>query len=884
VSLWRQVRRGLRALANRPAADLDIADEVEHYLDEAAASLQAGGLSPEEARRLATLELGNAARVREQVRESGWEHIVETTILDLRFGARRLRRDPMVTAVAALTLALGIGASTAIFSAVNPVLFEPLPYPEAGRLMRIWDGEGGNRGDVTFGTYRELLERSRSFAAMTVMRPVQPTLTGVDVPERLDGQYVSADYFQVLNVRPALGRDFRPADDQPNAPFVVLISDTLWRRRFGADRAIVGRQISFGGTPVTVIGVLPAAFENVLSPTAEIWSPLSYDSTLPLNGREWGHHLQMVARLRPGVTPDDASRELDAIARSSLVAFPRAPWASLPDGFIATNLQDDLTRTTKPALLALLGAVALLLIIACVNVTNLLLARATERETEFTVRAALGASRWRLTRQWLAETLLLAGLGGALGILVAHAAVDVLIAYTPQDLPRAGAIDVDGSALALALGLTVLVGLLTGGIPALRGRSRSLRAGGPQQSSTQVATGGLTRRALVVVQVAFALVLLVGAGLLVRSLQHLFAVPSGFDAQHVLTMQVQTSGQRFREGGVRDQFFDAALDAVRQVPGVSGAAFTSQLPLTGDEDVWGVHFESVPVRAAEETRDAYRYAVSAGYFEAMGIRLRRGRSLEADDSASAAPAAVVNESFARRRLPGVDPLGQRLRIGPADSGPWFTIVGVAADVKQQSLAMTRSDAVYITSAQWTRPTDTARWLVVRAQGDAASLTAPVRRAIQSVDRNQPILRIATMEDRLLASAAERRFALVLFEAFGIVALALAAIGTYSLLSSSVTERVREIGVRSALGASRRSVVLLVLRQGMTLAGLGILIGAAAATMASRSVETLLFGVSRLDSTTYLGVVGLLAGVSAIACAVPAIRAAQIRPSIALKLQ
>jgi putative ABC transport system permease protein len=881
VSLRRHLRHGFRALANRRAVDRDIADEVEHYLDEAAASLQAGGLSPEEARRLTALELGSATRVREQVREYGWENIIETTILDLRCGARRLRRDPMLTAVAALTLALGIGASTAIFSAVNPVLFQPLPYPDAGRLMRIWDGAGGDRVDVTFGTYRELLERSRSFAAMAVMRPVQPTLTGVDVPERLDGQYVSADYFRVLDVRPALGRDFRPADDQPNAPFVVLISDTLWRRRFGADPAIVGRQIAFDGMPVTVIGVLPGGFENVLSPTAEIWSPLSYDPTLPSTGREWGHHLQMVARLRPGVTPDDASRELDAIARTSLEAFPRASWASLPDGFIATDLQGDLTRAAKPALLALLGAVALLLIIACVNVTNLLLARATERETEFAVRAALGASRWRLVRQWLAETLLLAGLGGSLGIFVAHAAVDVLIAYTPPDLPRAGAIDVDGSALALALALTALIGAITGGIPALRRPSRPLRAGGSRQS-VQVATGGLTRRALVVIQVAFALVVLVGAGLLVRSLQHLFAVPSGFDAQGVLSMQVQTSGRQFRESGVTARFFDAALEAVRRVPGVSAAAFTSQLPLTGDEDVWGVHFETVPATAAEESRAAYRYAVSPGYFEAMGIPLRRGRALDAHDSASAPPVAVVNESFARRRLPGVDPLGQRLRIGPADSGPWYTVVGVAADVKQQSLAMTRSDAVYITDAQWPRSTDAARWLVVRAEGDAASLTPPVRRAIGSIDRNQPILRVATMEDRLRASAAERRFALVLFEAFGIVALALAAIGTYSLLSSSVTERVREIGVRSALGASRRSVVLLVLRQGMTLAGLGIVIGIGAATMASRSVETLLFGISRLDSATYLAVIALLASVSALACAVPAIRAARIRPSITLK--
>jgi len=882
MAAWRQLTRGLRALTRRSAADRDIADEVDHYLDEAAAALEAQGRSPEDARRAARQELGSLAVLREQVRGYGWENVIDTLMADARYGLRRLRRSPGFAVVGALTLALGICASTTIFSAVNPVLLQSLPYPDAERLMMIWDGQGGARGDVTFGTYREVIARSRSFESVAVMRPLQATLTGVAEPERLDGQYVSADYFRVLGVRPVLGRDFKTSEDQSNSSVVVIISDELWRRRFGADSAIIGRQIEFDEIPVTVIGVLPRGFENVVSPAAEMWSPLQYDPALPLNGREWGHHLRMVGRLKRGVHPDQAAHELDTIARTTLSEFPRAPWASIRDGFIASPLQDDLTRAVRPVLLAVLGAVALLLTIACVNVTNLLLARGAERRIELAVRAALGASKSRLIRQLLVETLLLAAFGGALGIALANIAVDIVVTLSPAALPRAGAIDVNGSVLAFALGLTTFIGLVIGVVPALHGSDATLR-GGAQPASMRIAGGHqLTRHTLVVVQVALAVVLLVSAGLLLRSLQHLFAIPPGFESAQLLTMQVQTSGQRFRDPNTTHRFFSQALEAVQQLPGVSAAAFTSQLPLTGEEDVWGVHFESIPTAAADETHDGYRYAVSPGYFEAMGIPLRAGRALNEHDIAGAPLAAVINESFARRRLPGLNPIGQRLHVGP-NSGPWFTVVGVVGDVKQTSLAVSRADGVYMTAAQW-RFADRARWLVVRTRTDAAASTAAIRQAIQSVDNNQPILRIATMDERLRTSAAERRFALLLFEAFGVVALVLAAIGTYSLLSGSVTERTREIGVRSALGASRRSILALVLRQGMTLTGLGLALGMIAATITSGALVTLLFGVSRLDSTTYFGVTTLLIGVSAIAWGMPAWRAVQVRPTVALRAE
>jgi putative ABC transport system permease protein len=877
MSLWRHVVRGLRALLNRSAADRDIGDEVEHYFDEAVAAMETTGLSPEEARRVARLELGNVAAVREQVRAYGWENVVETTAADVRHGLRQLLRRPAYSIVAVLTLGLGIGASATIFSVVNPILFEALPYPDADKLMMVWDVQDGSRSDVTFGTYREVVARSRTFRSMAVVRPFQATLTGVAEPERFDGQYVSADYFRVLGVAPALGRDFDAADDRPRAPFVALISDSVWRRRFGGDRSIVGRQVLFEDTPVTVIGVMPATFENVLSPSAEIWSALQYDATLPTNGREWGHHLHMIGRLRESAGEEQAKRELEAIARTPDTAFSRPSWAALRNGFITTRLQDDLSRAVRPALLAILGAVALLLTIACVNVTNLVLARGVERRTELMVRAALGASRLRLMRQLITEAVLLAIMGGLAGIALASLAVDVVTALSPPELPRAAAIRVDGWVLMFAVALVTIIGFAVGIVPALHASRADLRVGG--RSTTDSRGREVVRRTLVVVQVAFALVLLAGAGLLLRSLQHLLAMPPGFEPTNVLTLQVQTAGRRFRDPNAAHQFFTAVLEAVRHVPGVSIAGATSQLPLTGDVDVWGVLFESVPPAAINDTREASRYAVATGYFEAMGIPLRRGRLLNAQDDGNAPRVAVISESVAKRRLPGVDAIGQRLRIGPSG---WFTVVGIVGDVRQASLAIDPTDAVYITNEQWTQFSDRARWLVVRGQSDPNALMPAIRRAIESVDKGQPILRVATMDERVNASAAARRFALVLFQAFGVVALALASIGTYSLLSGSVTRRLREIAVRAVLGADRRSLLELVLREGMSLTVVGMLIGLGLAMLASRFLETMLFGVSRLDAVTYVSVVALLALTSAIACWMPAWRASRLDPNVVLR--
>jgi putative ABC transport system permease protein len=881
MSIWRQLSRGLRVLTNRTAADEELDDEVRHYLEQTTAALLAKGLSPEQARRAAQLEIGNTTVVREQVRAYGWEHAITTTITDLRYAARRLRASPGFAAVSVLTLALGIGATVAIFSAVNPVLFEPLPYPHPDRIVMISDiGDGGSHLDVTFGTYRELAARSRSFDAFAVMKPWQPTLTGSAEPERLEGQRVSADYFRALAVSPSPGRAFQGSEDHAAGPDVVILSERLLRRRFGGDTAIVGRQITLDDHTFTVVGVMPATFENVLAPSAELWAPLQYAVSFTPDSREWGHHLRMVGRLRPDIARAAAVRELDQIARTRLAEFPRVPWASLESGLIVRSLQDEITYGVKPALLAVLGAVLLVLAIACVNVTNLLLARGARRRGEFAMRAALGAGRGRMIRQLLTESLLLAIFGGALGIVLAEVGIRGLVMLSPPDLPRLGAIRLDGVVFAFALGVTTVIGVLVGVIPALHASRADLRVGLQQSSVRSSSDHGPIRSALVVAEVALALVLLVSAGLLLRSLERIFAVEVGFDADNLLTMQVQESGRRFDADSVRYQFFDDALDAVRRVPGITAAAFTTLLPLSGDLDVYGVHFEDD--RDRQDDGAALRYAVTPDYFSVMRIPLRRGRVLDPHDRRGAPRAALINESFANRRFRDKDPIGQRLQFGP-DDGHWYTIVGVVGDVKQASIALTQQDAIYITPTQW-HWADKVMSLVIRSERDPSTLAPEVRRAIWSVDKDQPIVRVATVEQLVEKSAVERRFALTLFEAFALVALSLAAIGIYGVLSGSVAERTREIGVRSALGASQREIVALVLRQGMTLTGVGVVIGLSGAIIASRVLVTLLFGISHLDPITYAGVITVLLGVSTIACCIPAWRAAGVDPSITLRAE
>jgi putative ABC transport system permease protein len=877
MSLWRHLSRGFRALVRRDAAERELRDELDHYLEEAAAAHRSRGLSPAEARRAARLELGSETGVAEQVRAYGWENLVSTTVADLRYGARRLCRDAAFTLLAAITLALGIGATTAIFSAVHPILLQPLPYPDAGRVTALWEIAGdGSRLAGTYATYRALAERSRSFAVLAVSRPWQPALVGGAEPELLTGQRVSAGYFHVLGITPALGRGFTAADDQPGAPLVVVLSHELWQRRFGADPAILGRAVRLDDDNHLVVGVMPRGFENALAPATTIWRPLCYDLSLP---QAFGHHLRTLGRLRPGVDPQQATRELAALVPSLQRDLPAAHVA---DRLVVTSLQDDVTREVRPALLAIAGAVVVLLAIACVNVTHLLVARGARRRGELALRAALGAGRARILRQMLAESLLLALFGGALGVGVGVAGTRALIAASPAGLPRVGAIGVDPTVLGFALAVTTLVGLLCGLAPALRAARRDLEPA-LRQASRRTTGGRSPRGRLVIAEVALAVVLLMGTGLLLRSLQRLLEVPLGFSPTGVLSLQVQAAGHRFADDAVTRAFFGEALAAVRRLPGVAAAAWTSQLPLSGDEngfdDSFGLHFEADAPQAGQ---GVLRYAVSPAYFTTVRVPARSGRLLDDRDRAGAPPAALLNESFARRRFGDADPVGQRLRIGPQES-PWFTVVGVVGDVRQASLAASPEDAVYVTTDQW-HWADRALWLVVRTGGDPGALATSIQRAIWSIDPDQPIVRVATMESRVAASAAQRRFTMALFAAFAAVALSLAATGVYGVLATSVAERRREIGMRCAMGASRRGILAEVLGQGMRLTAAGALLGLAAAALASDVLASLLFDVSRLDPLTHGAVVVLLVAVAAAASAVPAWRASRVDPAITLRAE
>jgi putative ABC transport system permease protein len=887
MSLWRQLRHGVRVLTNQTAADEDVADELQDYLEHATAALQEGGLSAEEARRSARLELGNTAVIREQLRSRGWENTIEDLLADLRYGLRQLRRNSGFAATAILILGVGIGATTAIFSAVNPILFKSLPYPHPDQIMAVFEMKDGGSRLPSFATFEGIAERSQSFNGIAAMKVWRPAMVGIGEPEFFWGQRVSVGYFRSLGVVPALGRDFQAADDQIHGPNVLILSDRLWRRRFGADPKIIGRAITLetsrgfdASSSYNVIGVMPVGFENVLSSAAELWAPLQYDASLPLGGAEWGHHLSMIARLKPGISKEQAASELDAIlppfGKAHAKGFESA--GGIPAGVILTSLHDNLIAGVKPALLAILGAVVLVLLIACVNVTNLLLARAAQRGGEFAMRAALGAGQTRLVRQLITESLLLAILGGLLGVAIAEMGVRGLVALSPPGLPRVDAIRVDTAVLIFAFIIATLIGLVVGLIPAIQSARNDPHAG-LKQSARQTAGGHqFVRRSLVVSEVALALVLLCSAGLILRSLERLFSIDPGFDSSHLLTMEVQESGNRYVKDDARARLFDQALEAVRHIPGVESAAFVSQLPLSGDYDVYGIEFAAFP----HQDEAAFRYAVSPDYFETMRIPLRRGRFLNERDRTT--DAVLISESLAKHKFHNLDPIGQRVRMG-LDMGradaPWATIVGVVGDVKQLSLAVGEADAFYTTHWPWV---DNVQSIVVRTRGDAAALAPAVRSAIWSIDKDVPLMRVATMQSLVSASEAERRFALILFEIFALVALMLAATGIYGVLSGSVTERMREIGVRSALGASRGNILALIVRQGMTLTALGIVIGLTGAVAASQALITLLFDISRLDPITYLGVIALLLGVSGIACCIPAWRGARVDPAITLRAE
>ena len=796
---------------------------------------------------------------------------------DVRAALRSLRRAPTSTIVAASTLALGIGAATAIYSVAGPILLEPSPYSEADRIVTIWDVEkDGAESRVGYQTMMDVQRAARTLASSGVSSSWSTSISGDGTPERLLGLSVSSGYLETLGAVPMLGRLFRADEDRPQLNRVVILSHGLWERRFGGDSAIVGRQVLLNETPYEVVGVFPRTFENVFSSATEIYRPLGYDASLAWACRDC-RHLMGIALVREGVTLAQVRADLGRIGAD---LFRDHPDKYAAPGFAVAPLNAFLTRGIRPVFGAIVLGVALILVLTCVNVTNVMLARAMQREGELAVMTALGAGRTRLLRHFLVEGTLLALIGGALGILLAWWGIRGLQLAAPAALPRVGAIGIDAGVLLFSLALTTACGLVAALTPALFALRGDLQSALREGSRGMSARRHRVRGALVATEVAMAVALLASTGLLVRSLDRLFQVDVGFRAEGLLTLELQTAGPRYGENEPNWLFQERTVAAVRALPGVVDAALTSLLPLGGNYDSWGVHRVDRPGDNPSQSPSALRYGTAGDFARTMGLRLVRGRNLTSDDDRSPHAVVLINETFARRVYPGEDPLGKQIRLGGND-GPPRTIVGVVADVRHERLDESALLQVYGPERQW-RFADQFLTMVVRTDGDPMAIAASVKNAIWSVDRSVPISRVAPMPRIIAGTTAVRRFAMLIFGVFAGVALLLAASGLYGVLSASVSERTREIGIRGALGASRERILHLVVTRSARFALIGLACGLLLAIWGSRFLASLLYGVSPFDPVTLIAVVITLCLVAGAAAVIPAVRAARVDPSIALR--
>jgi putative ABC transport system permease protein len=806
---------------------------------------------------------------------SGGE-IVSAFLGDLRHAARLLRRSPGFTVVAVLTLGLGIGATTAIFSVIKPVIIEPLPYPTPGQLAMVWErNRNGSHDNVGFLTIRDLVAQSQSIESAAAIGSWFAQINAGGGPERVSGDRVSWTYFRTLGVRPALGRDFRVDEDAPGKYFEVILSHGLWRRAFGGDSAIVGRQIPIGGVPMTVVGVMPAGFQNVISPNAEIWRVLGY------RDQPWAcrtcHHLRMLARFKPGVTMEAGLAELDAIHKRLEASYP-TEYASV--GAAIVPVLREVTREYRPALIALSGAVVVLLLIAIANVSSLILARAVRRDEEFAVRAALGAGQGRLTRQLLTESLLLALLGGAFAVVVAAVAIPLLVSQLPSGIPRLDQVRFSGQAFVLASTLIVVATVATGLIPAVQRRAGDLATALRAGRRTAGTNRQVARSSLVVAEVALALMLLVGCGLLARSVAGLLDVKPGFRIANTLTLEINAVGPAYDTDAAIFAYQDRVRQAVSAIPGVVSVAISSQIPLGGNVDRYGVHAVDKVGSNPELSPSGDRYSVTPGFLETMGVTLTSGRDFTAREAMDTTNLVVLlSDALAAELWPGESPLGKIVKLGGINSPP-RRVIGTTANVRSSGLDATRMEQVYSPQRQWSA--DNEAILVVRTESDPEALASTVRRAVHAIDATQPIVRVATMEQLVASTTAQRRLALMLFSAFGATALLLAIAGIYGVLAGRVAERTREIGVRSALGATPRDILGMVVGQGLRLGAVGLVIGLAAAWGLSQFLESMLYGIQPHDPVTLAGVVALLGVVTVAACVIPARRALRVEPTEALR--
>ena len=793
---------------------------------------------------------------------------MQTLWQDLRYSVRSLAKSPGFALLAVLALALGIGANTAIFSVVNGILLRPMAYGDPGRLVTILHfGED----PVSPDDYLDWRKQSRSFIAMGAVQAWSAALTGRDNAEELPGMQVSPNLFSVLGVPPLRGGTFETGDDQPSRGHRAVLSYALWQRRFGADPKIVGQQIKLNGESYTVNGVMPESFHFApfWATNAEVWVPLQLDKRLNDRG---GRSLRVFARLRDGVPLQQAQADIDVICRRLAQQYPATNTDMTAQ---VIPLQEKVVANIRPTLLVLLGTVGFVLLIACSNVANLMLVRAHGKKKETAVRLALGSSRWRVVRQSLVESLLLSVVGAAVATVIAKWGISGLIASLPAgSLPRLDEVGMDTRVLLFTVLIALVTGIVCAIAPGLQvfrtDLQESLKSGG--RGSTTGRPDNRTRALLVISEVALALVLLVGAGLMLRTFQHLEAVDPGFDPHHLLTLEVAAGGKSYPTGPSRIRFFEQLRPHLEALPGVQSVSLINHLPVAGDVWTLGIIIYGRPdPPPAQQPTAAYR-VVQPGYFATMKTPILRGRDFTSHDVTDGTPVAVVNEALAKHHWPGEDPIGQRLRLGPK----WLAIVGVVKNIKQSDWLARPDDEIYLPHTQ-SGGDFSYMTVVMRAHGDPLALAKPVEEQVRSIDKDVPIAHVQSMEQVIADKLWRGRLAMTLLGLFAAVAVTLAALGIYGVISYSVFQRTAEIGIRMALGARAGDVLRMILLQGLALAAIGITVGLFGAWILTRTLGSLLYGVTARDPATFVAVPVLLIAISAVACCLPALRASKVDP-------
>lgn len=880
--MWERLRSlgsRLWAWARMGRLERDFAEELESHAAMLAEEHLRRGLPPEEARRQALIGLGSPAQLRESFREQRGLPLLERVAQDLRYAVRMFRNSPGFTLFAAAALALGIGATSAVFNIADAVLLRPLPYRDPARLVMLWQDDtayGFPRNNPSPWAFEQWRKRNQVFAAMAALTHDSFNLLGRGEPEYLHADTVTANFFSVLGVAPALGRTFTTDDGRPGAPLSAVLSYGLWVRRFGAQPQVVGQDLLLNGAKYTVAGVMPRGFQ-FLDPQVDLWVPAQWDSGY-IDEKKTDHFLKIVARLRPGISAPRAGAAMALLGKQLATGDVSDLTA------VVVPLREQVAGDVRPALLVLLGAVALLLLIACANVANLLLARGSARASELAVRLALGASRKRVIEQLLVESLVLSCAGGAAGLVLAVLATGFLGQLIPLGISNAGAPAINGPLLAFAAGVSVAAGILFGTLPAWRGSQlelvASLKQGGGR--SGVGAAGQRLRSALVVSEVALAMVLLAGAALMIRSFQKLYHQDPGFRAEHVLTLQTRLQYPKYQQMARRSEFYRQVLQRVETLPGVVAAGYTTYLPLADSGGGSLVTVENHPVDPKHFLIANVR-VVSPDYYRTVGMTLRRGRLLDHNDGPESPRVAVINENMARTYWPGENPVGRRFKRGQLRSdSPWYTVIGIVADMRQGGMDIPVRPEAYFTFEQADFfPPDS---LAVRTTGDPQIITEQVRRQIWAVDREEPVAAVIPLQEIVEASVAPARLQTGLLGGFAGIALLLAALGIYAVLSFLVAQRTQELGLRLALGARPAQVLRTVMAQGLKLYLLGLVIGITAALGLARFLAHLLFGVSAADPLSYAAVIALMATVAALACYLPARRAMRFDPMAALRYE